>query len=139
MLRISTLCLLVLSLSACGGSGGVTPSEVGHLSGTVTIDGKPAPAGVVINFTDGGNAFTATVTDGGKYDVVQMLPSAPAGKYKVSLLDPPLPTKEVDGLTINDPDAKEVKVVPKKFQDSQATTLTLDLTEGEQTYDITIP
>lgn len=85
------LVLLVLcgGLSGCGGDQGDRP-DLGQVTGTVTLDGKPLP-GVIINFKpEVGRTATATTDDSGRYELEYRyrVSGAPIGKSTVSFAWP---------------------------------------------------
>lgn len=89
---IASLCLLV----GCGGP------EVFHVSGTVTYDGKPLPAGMILFSPDfakkhDGPQGSAEIKDG-KYDTAQGGTAVNAGPYEVLIQGfdgVPIPEKEL--------------------------------------------
>ncbi|GAA4431542.1 hypothetical protein [Bremerella cremea] len=92
--------LVLLVVTGCGGGG--LPS----LSGVVTIDGKPAPAGVALQFsptTDGGSPSYAQTDHSGHY-VAQFSfnkPGIQIGEHSVKLIpgsvETPMPEIGPDG------------------------------------------
>ncbi|MGE3777879.1 MAG: carboxypeptidase-like regulatory domain-containing protein [Pirellulaceae bacterium] len=90
----------VLLLAGCGGG---TPSNVGVVSGVVTLDGQPLPDAIV-TFTPAGtgSVVRATTDAAGKYQLVYSpdVYGAEIGEYKVAIssyqtgdpdADPPKP------------------------------------------------
>ncbi len=69
----SAFCILLISAIATmvGCGGGYSGPPVGSVSGTVTINGKPAPD-VVVEFTptDGGRGSSGTTDESGQYQLI---------------------------------------------------------------------
>lgn len=138
MQRTGLIVLATMIATGCGETE--SQPRIGGVHGKVTIKGKAAPSGVIINFTTEGStgAFVAVVGENGQYKY-EPSSTVPHGTYGVSLENPPTPTKEVDGLTINDPDAKVIEVVPEKYQQKSTSGLSVELGATDVEFDIAIP
>jgi len=74
-MKFKTLCvfLLVLLLSSCGGCGEKLPYDVVAIRGTVTVEGKPAPKGLRLQFAPAngeGRPSEAIVGDEGRFKAI---------------------------------------------------------------------
>jgi hypothetical protein len=121
--RISLRLFLVI-ISAC--LAGCGSAKFGHVTGQVTLDGKPLP-GIALRFEDEGGSATIAKTDKqGNYVLqytVQQL-GAPVGRHKVTIFTPP---PETDGTG----ERAKVELVPAKYNTSS--TLTQEIKPGSQT------
>lgn len=61
------LSILVLNLSGCGGNG--DRPELGHVTGTVTLDGEPVSGTVVVFYPDNGRPARGKTDLDGKYEL----------------------------------------------------------------------
>lgn len=88
---LSMLCLMFVIGCGGGTDDGYTGPR-GQVSGTITIDGNPIPAGSTVQFqSKTGNTYFAssTVKEGGKYELVyQGVTSLPAVTYLVQISPP---------------------------------------------------
>jgi hypothetical protein len=87
--RFVTLVVLAGGVAGCGGDTGDRP-DLGQVTGTVTLDGKPL-SGVIIHFKpEVGRAATATTDTGGHYQLEYRyrVSGAPVGKNTVSFAWP---------------------------------------------------
>jgi hypothetical protein len=145
--RYGWLMLLVVS-AGC--------SSKGTVSGKVTYQGKPVPAGTVIFVPlAGGGGFTANIRDGAY--TVEGLPLGPVKisvstpvnaahmKELVSKMRPPpemmqkvAPGKSAEGSAPPSQDTQAVSI-PARFQDPEKSGLTYTVKSGSQVYDIDIP
>jgi len=86
MLRSLCVLSMTLMLSGCGGSSDAP--DLGRVSGTVTVDGKPA-SGVTVLFTpaDGGRSSTGQTDDSGHYELIYSSSEmgAKVGSHTVSI------------------------------------------------------
>ncbi|MCG6157783.1 carboxypeptidase-like regulatory domain-containing protein [Rubinisphaera margarita] len=86
MLR--SLCVLSTTLMLCGCGGSSDTPDLGRVSGTVTVDGKPAD-GVTVLFTpaDGGRSSTGQTDSSGHYELVYSSSEmgAKVGSHAVSI------------------------------------------------------
>jgi len=134
-LSVLIVAIGVVGAGGCGSAGSDGP--VGHLQGTVTIDGKPLPADARARMffvppASGNNRnrqpVTVEIVDG-RYDATQV----PAGRMTVTFdisrftgketpRERSVPLKEWESL------------VPEQYQQG----LPIDVQEGEQTHDFTL-
>ena len=112
-----------LLAAGCGANGSV--------SGRVTHKGKPVPAGTITFLTAEQKVFTSQIASDGSYAV----PRLPAGPVKIGVQTPP-PLPADDPQAPRQPDAP---APPAKYQDPNASGLTLTVTGGSQTHDIELP
>lgn len=124
--------LTCLLLAGCGGSGlpGVT--------GTVTVDGQPAPEGLRVHFQpDVPNSSSSTgITDEmGRY-VMKFNPSTPGVMTGISRVRVDIPRNiGPEGIPFIPPQFKGMKI-PSEYGDES--TLTFDVKDGSNTFDIDI-
>jgi len=117
MFRISLLFGLALLLG-CSNS---IPSNVADVSGTVTVDGKPAP-GAMVSFSPAGEGRTSfgLTDDTGHYHLVYTndIPGALVGDHEVAINNTPPPGKP-----------RPAVLIPAKF--TQTGKLTANVVAGE--------
>jgi len=131
-------------------------SSKGTVSGKVTYQGKPVPAGTVIFVPLAGEGnFTANISNGA-YRVeglplgpVKISVSTPVNaasmKGLISKMQPPpemmqklAPGKSAEGSAPSSQDTQGV-LIPARFQDPEKSGLTYTVKGGSQVYDIDIP
>jgi hypothetical protein len=127
--------LPVLLFFACGCSSANVP-ETGEVSGTVTIDGKPA-VGLQVRFSPvgPGRSSIGTTDDSGYYTLTYSLHGTGAliGKHVVSIAN------QEQGADVPEPGKKAVmkpSQIPKKYAD---VTKDVEVKAGSNTIDITYP
>ena len=124
--------LSLLFLTGCGGSG----PEIGHVTGTVTLDGRPVE-GAMLFFepTTGGRSSTALTDASGKYELKYIgdRMGALIGDHQVRITKSRKTTYEDNGKI-------REKGVPEQFPKSanESTTLTAKVVAGENTFDFPI-
>lgn len=147
--RALGLWLLVCSLSAAGCLGG---KPTGTVSGKVSYQDKPVPAGCLVTFiSNEGFAALGTVDDQGSYQLVMAgNPQVPVASYNVSVTFPgeqgPTMTEDEERLYMaGDPEmVKKFKPqfrkapFPDKYSDPILSGLTYDIKAGENTFDIVL-
>ena len=88
----------LMTASGCGFFGPSKKVVIGKVSGSVTLDGEPVQAGVVVNFlpkTAGADNGSGLVKDDGSYVATSgKYPGVPVGEYHVVILPPPMDPKE---------------------------------------------
>ncbi|MCG6157357.1 carboxypeptidase-like regulatory domain-containing protein [Rubinisphaera margarita] len=138
-----SLCLLAAAGIATG-CGASDPREYGSLSGMVTLQGKPAPAGTVMTMInpDTGAATSAQVRDDGTYT----FPRAIVGSYNVGFVaqgsdaapetDPDRLMDQIAAGQYKAPDSSAI--IPEKFRspDSSGQSVTVD--KGENNMDFNL-
>jgi hypothetical protein len=128
--------LLGFAVTGCGGQ------STGDITGKVTYDGKPLPAGRVMFFWRGGeNAYSSVIKEDGSYSLFKV----PVGPVQVTVETfPPVPVGILGGMGGAKPDAaptmppgsaRYVKI-PAKYRDKIKSLLTYEVKKGAQTYDI---
>jgi len=122
----------MLFVSGCGGGG----PELGRVSGTVTIDGKPA-ANVKVSFTpvDGGRSSMATTDANGQYELAFSTTEKGAlvGSHDAGIL-PAEP-----GVDVGTGSGSEMLVdtsIPQKYVDAKKK---VEVKAGSNTIDLTYP
>ena len=138
------ICTLFLPvLAGCGGGTSADLPELVPVSGTVTLDGKPA-SGVTVTFiptgaTGGGASYGATDASG-KYELKSNdgRPGAVTGEFKVACNK----WVKADGSDfVGEPggpspmEAGATEALPPKFSDEAATTLKATVPAGGGTVD----
>ncbi|QDU60238.1 hypothetical protein Pan216_10770 [Planctomycetes bacterium Pan216] len=116
------------NLTGCEGDG-----RVCQVSGRVTIDGEPVPAGSVLMMSeDGRRTSAAELQPDGTYRV-----RCQPGHFMVALVPPPGP----DPFSDTAPDATSTPLevpIPRKYQDVGTSGLEVQVPQGESTFDIDI-
>jgi len=119
-----------LPLAGCGGG-------FGDVSGSVTLDGQPVPAGTV-TFVDRTNTTQSDMFTDGKYHVTKVA----AGQARVSVVTPmaitfgePGGTKSAKVGDTKPPPAKSV-TLPEKYQDHEKSGLVYEIKRGANTIDV---
>jgi len=118
-------------LAGCGGSG-----SSATISGVVTLDGKPLPAGSVqFASTKSGQAAFANLEGDGRYSVV--FPEADLGaEYEVTVGEPV--DDDVDATAIaENPPEKTKRRIPQKYSDRTTSGLKVTIANpGETEFNI---
>jgi hypothetical protein len=141
-------CSLVLSLAflICGcGSSNLPKGDTGTVSGKVTFQGQPVPAGCQVIFVGakGGMLGTGTVDGSGGY-VLSMRGenNILVGSYRVAI-SPPKPhpdlsDEEIAKLAMEKklPPTPEVKEVPQAYRSPETTPITLEVKKGDNLHNI---
>jgi hypothetical protein len=126
MKRLGLAVLVVVALAVCPGCGpaGDIP-DLGQVTGTVTLDGKPLAGARVLFEPQGGGAMSNGMTDSsGKYEMwyTADVKGAALGKHVVRIETPPNP----------DPETGETPpALPAKY--NTESTLTADVKAGDNT------
>ncbi len=127
--------------TACSKSG-IPAGPTGTLTGKVTYNGAPAPAGSSISLMhdETGQSAVGLIEEGGVY-VAKMggQKSILAGKYHVAVAGPPAAEMSDDDMAAmyeGKADAPTASGFPAKFADVDNNGLTFEVKEGENTYDV---
>ncbi len=130
--------LACLVFVGCSGGDG---REYGSLSGMVTLNGKPAPAGTMVTMInpENGAATSAQVRADGAYT----FPRAQVGSYNVGFI-----SQGTDAVVETDPDKlnqmindgtfKEPKadlIIPEKFRTPESSGLSVSVNLGDNSHD----
>jgi hypothetical protein len=117
-------CLLPVALLGCGGSGGSMKSVV---TGKVTFNGAPVPAGTVTFIAQNTEGTTMmSAIDNGTYRI----PNFPPGEVKISVQGPGRPSN---------PEDKTPRVtLPEKYLNVMTSGLTYTVKTGQQTHDLNL-
>lgn len=133
-LSICAIGALLLLVVGCGPSG---PKPTASLSGKLTLDGSPAPAGTTIQFIDTatGNVAVGVVGQGGAYAATTNgEPRIFAGEYVVTARGPEI---AVDADAAMEPGFNPpTDPVPAKYQSAEANGERVNVVDGENTYDL---
>ncbi|QDU78139.1 hypothetical protein Pan97_52210 [Bremerella volcania] len=130
--------VLLAAAVGCGGSG--LPS----LTGTVTIDGKPAPAGVAIQFSpiaEGGSPSYAQTDEQGKYEAQFSFNKTgiQPGEHSVKLIPgsvvTPMPEIGPDGRPVGPPPKNPLANLPKSYWEEIEV---IQVDAGSNTHDIAL-
>jgi hypothetical protein len=122
----------MMTICGCGTNKRIVPPS-GQLSGTVTLDGKPAKTVTVIfENREKGICMTATTDDNGRY-VMRTADAAGLyiGDYRVSVM-PTFRPVAMNGLAYKEK-VKPVAIfpVPEKYQDAKTSGFSSTIHEGE--------
>jgi hypothetical protein len=102
----------------------------GDVSGTVTLDGKPLPGGMVTFVADNGQAEAARIGEDGKYTVTNI----PVGLARVTVVTQP-PVRMYENGKAFEPLGKYVPI-PERYRDPETSGLTFDVKRGPQDFDL---
>lgn len=119
-------CLSLLLVIVSASFAGCGNAKFGHVTGQVTLDGKPLP-NIALRFVDErGSATIATTDQQGNYELRYTVHQigAPVGNHKVTIFTPPPPTEGTG-------ERAKVELVPAKY--NKASTLTKEVKPGSQT------
>jgi hypothetical protein len=129
-LRLSLV--LVLAVAGCSRS----PHTAADLSGRVTLNNAPLPAGTITFHTKDGAAYACGIRSDGTYSYVQL----PKGELAVTIETEPVnPDRKVEGESRKEGDvpAKYVKI-NLKYADKGTSGLSVTLKAGKQTKDFNL-
>lgn len=99
MIKVVLACHVVFIFAGCSSSD---QPELGDVSGTVTIDGKPLAGAIIVFKPDVGRAATGITDPEGKYDDLEYLygvygakvgPNTVSFEYEIGSSGPPIPSK----------------------------------------------
>jgi len=124
---VAALMTVAPLLIGCGGAGD-TP-ELGDVSGTVTLDGKPLAGALVTFQPEGGRPSTGETDESGQYTLTYSSASmgARVGKHSVRI------TKTDVSGTTKDGDPIEKEIVPSQYNSNSE--LSADVKPGSNTFD----
>ncbi len=128
-------------LTACSKSA-LPAGPTGTLTGKVTYNGAPAPAGSSISLMHDETGLSAVglIEEGGVYVAkMQGQPNILAGKYHVAVAGPPAAEMSDDDMAAmyeGKADAPTASAIPAKYADVDNNGLTFEVKEGENTYDV---
>lgn len=141
---LCTLTPLLLALTGCSGGGLSGPT--GTVTGKVTYNGEPVPAGcsVVFMHQESSTPASGTTSADGSYTLTMRgEPKTLAGEYKVSI-SPPTSNEQVDANTPGyeatmmegTPDTAQPAPFPDKYMLPETSGLTFTVKEGSNTIDV---
>jgi hypothetical protein len=147
--RIAAFLLVGTTVLQLGcSSSSLPPGPKGTVTGKVTYNGNPVPAGSTITFIHGGTSLPAMGqigADGSFKLMMQGGDQVPAGTYAVSVSPPP--SAEISEET----DMEAYKAImeggatapktpagpfPQKYQSAETSGVTFDVKEGANTFDL---
>lgn len=118
-------------LAGCGAQA----RPIQSVSGKVTLDGKPVPAGVVNFVSAGGFAASSTIKDGAfSISRSQYGSGIPLGDYMVAIESPPPP----DPLAKSSPAATITVQIPRKYRDPATSGLTAKVEKTTKPVEFTL-
>ena len=119
---IAAAFVLVLSVG-CG-----SPSDVGFVTGVVTLDGEPVQHGSVSFYPAGGRASVGGTKQDGSYELIytRSRKGALIGEHKVTI------AQEKESSISDDEPAAEFKKanIPRKYTNEKTTDLTATVVQG---------
>ena len=123
--------LIWVCIAGCGGRGDYP--KIGTVSGTVTVEGNPAP-NVAVQFSpvDGGRTSVGVTDGSGRYSLTYIAGTSGAqvGKHQIRLA----PSSEAPSDNQLDLSAPQ-DVIPAKYQ---GRTFEFDVKAGDNTFDINL-
>lgn len=131
--------LAVTVFSGCGGDDGYSGPR-GNVSGRVTHQGQPVPAGTRVEFiSDQGIMPTAVVDEDGQYTLLYHgKKDIPALTYKVQVSEPVV-TQEISAAESAAAPPEDPKpLFPARYRSAATSGIEVTVTEGENTTDITM-
>ena len=122
--------LVVVALLCTSGCGAPEHPDVGQVTGTITLDGKPLSDAAVMFQPSNGRASTGTTDAKGNYTLMYLdgVMGAMLGVHKVSI------RTEIPGEDGQPPVVKEK--LPKRYH--EFTELTADIKAGSNTHDFAL-
>jgi hypothetical protein len=102
----------------------------GDVSGTVTLNGKPLPGGMVTFVADNGQAEAARIGEDGKYTISNV----PAGPARITVVTQQPVRMQGNGKAF-EPLGKYVPI-PERYRDPEMSGLKLDVKRGSQECDL---
>lgn len=133
---VALLALLLPALSGCHNARGT-------LHGKVTFKGEAVPSGTIAFYGPGDQVANAALLPDGTYEATEV----PLGEVKVAVTTPPPPDPKAAERLKNNPMVKErgitikqekVVSVPRKYNLPGTSGISLTVTQGSQTFDITL-
>ena len=126
--RFAVGAIFVLALLVgCG-----PPSDMGYVTGIVTLEGEPIGSASVTFYPTNGRASVSTSKADGSYELIftRNKMGALVGKHKVTVLQEEGANEMLQGgeIVIN-PDFKKANI-PRKYADKKTTDLTADVVNG---------
>lgn len=138
MVHIKTLIVLtvaagMLGLSGCGGGG---DSNVGAVSGTISVDGKPIGGATVSFYPVQGRASLGVTDENGAYTLtyVRNQKGALVGKHEVTVKTI-ITSSSGYGYEDKSKAAPRKEMLPEKYWKRQKTELTATVEKGNNTID----
>ena len=126
--------MLLISLALLAGCSQSPAERSALVSGKVTLGGAPVATGTVLFMTDAGHAASAELKSDGTY----ALHCRPA-QFKVAVTPPALPDPLASPASVppSGPSATS-QSIPKRYHDFGSSGLTVEVKEGNNTFDIAL-
>jgi len=126
--------LLLFSLALVASCSKSSDERSAVVSGKVTLGGAAVTAGTVLFMTDGGHAATAELTSDGAY-TLRCRPD----RFKVAVT-PPAPIDPLAAPASAPPSrpTSSTSPIPKRYHDFGTSGLTIEVKEGNNTFDIAL-
>jgi hypothetical protein len=118
MNRLACACVVLLAAGVAPGDDKKPEPKGVEVSGRVTLDGKPLPAGVLTFTSKDGKTTVATKIVDGKYET-----RLPEGEY---------------GVGIAPPKDKKGPVIPAKYGDPKTSGIIYTVKAGKQAFDLNL-
>lgn len=137
-----TRLFIVCSLLSIVGCGGGSTTQYGTVTGTVTIDGKPAPEGCIVSCQnmDTGAPANAKTESGGTYRLYMKGSTRIAtGEYKVLVQPASLELGHEQAMKMLQEKKLpkiDTNLIPKKYQTYETSKLVMSVRDGSNTFDI---
>jgi len=148
MFAASLLLVGAAVLGGCGSTGDGYSGPRGTVTGTITVDDKPVPAGCQVLFmSEKGYTATGIVGEGGNYKLTYAQGDVPAVEYQVQLTPPATaPVASVDPgkmaanmkLSKKGPDGKTDLPFPVRFTSTSSSKMSFTVKEGENKADFAL-
>ena len=124
----------IFALAMIAGCG--PPSNMGYVTGVVTLEGEPVGNASVIFYPEGGRPSVAMSKNDGSYELIftRSKMGALVGQHKVTVMqedpDDPVPGEAPS----DEPPFKKVNI-PRKYTDQEKTDLTATVVNGSNVFD----
>lgn len=142
----AAVALIVVSVSGCGGGGGLPSGDTGTVTGSVTYNGQPVPQGTTVVFLPAGGGAGAvmangTVDEAGNYSLTMRNgPDILTGKYMVGVTPPPTGTEMTPDeiMQMDKPPETPPPPFPAKYLSAETSGVNMTVAAGENSLDITM-
>lgn len=127
--------MICLTLVGCGGAPGDQP-DLGTVTGTVTMNGKPLPGVMVVFSPESGRSSMGLTNDAGEYELeyVGDTKGAKVGQHKISITTAQTDSSEESGEEESGAPTKET--IPPTY--NTRTTLSEEVKPGENIINFTL-
>ncbi|WP_296458683.1 carboxypeptidase-like regulatory domain-containing protein [Rubinisphaera sp.] len=129
-----TLAIQALLIAGCGDSG-PDLGPTGTLRGTVMFESTPVTEGSVhLSHLQEGHGGVAQIDGSGAY-AIDSYRGLPVGTYQVTVI-PPMVEVDAGPNSPKSESPKDMKNIPQKYRDPSTSGLTVEITAGENTFEI---